>query len=138
MNDPGTKRKQMWLVNKLCFWCGKETIWHEQSGFSPEDGCTLDHLYRIKDARRSLCPTAFVLACYKCNRERAFEQEGTKAISGLFPKNTELSFIEVIEGYEKAKDTTAPALVVPEKPVIKPKRRTNVSLLWGAITVQIK
>lgn len=135
MNDPGSVRRKLWKVNKLCFWCGKETIWFEgHDGVSPKNGCTLDHLYRISDPRRSIVPSSVVLACSDCNRIRAEEQTKGKKISDLFPQNTEVSLIDTLDAGEPSIEAPVAAQVHDA-----PKRRSiDISALWGGLKIKVR
>jgi hypothetical protein len=116
-----TTKRRLWVLNKKCFWCGKDTIWHEaNTGTIPRNACTLDHVYRTQDPRRTLVPGAFVLACSSCNYTRALEQDGKKKISDLFPPNTEVALIDLLEQKEVDMSTEQ-----SEEKVV------DIVLLWG-------
>ena len=90
------RKEQLYKQSPYCHWCGKKTIiYARRSGGSiPYDAATLDHLYSRYDPRRGNLPPhteSIVLSCYKCNNDRAREENKSLPIekqwelSGRYP-----------------------------------------------------
>src|ERR1700722_2505309 len=71
-------RKRLFNLNPRCHWCGKLTIFVEGNGIClPDNAATVDHIVsRLMATSKAHHRSAanIVLACYKCNTNRADEE----------------------------------------------------------------
>lgn len=97
-NQLKNRRQKLMAQNPHCHWCGKEVVEYNVAEWPkgmPHDLATIDHLFDKYDQETR--QTAFdkklpqtVLACYKCNVERANAR--TKQMSKSFrQKRNELA-----------------------------------------------
>ena len=75
MAKPNQRRK-LFNDNPHCFWCGRLTVFHEDS-IQPENGATVDHIRskycveRPQKNGRKWKEGFIVLSCYRCNQLRS-------------------------------------------------------------------
>jgi hypothetical protein len=75
------RRRKLWERDPHCYWCGIETVWHEENAKQAINAATIDHIRsrymeNRPDKGEGYRPGILVLACWKCNNERArIEQE---------------------------------------------------------------
>jgi hypothetical protein len=72
MSIEQSRRKRLWDADPHCYWCKRVTVFmNPADGRLPDDAATLDHLYSRLNPDRDRDPHTAVLACRKCNQERA-------------------------------------------------------------------
>lgn len=118
-------KEKLWHSNPNCHWCGKPTrLLHipEIKGRAPEDLATIDHLisryYPERWVRRDLTK---VLACYKCNTERATKETKSLPKAELVRRGQGFSlnprgkpiFVESLESIDAVLDKMAKHGIVP-------------------------
>jgi hypothetical protein len=73
------RRQQLMAKDPHCYWCGKEVIYFKTNGGRvPNNFATIDHLYSKLSGKRfdpKRKQKTLVLACYKCNQERARKED---------------------------------------------------------------
>lgn len=75
------RRKRLWEADPCCYWCRRPTILlNVPGGQLPENAATIDHLRSKFDPTRGQpirgrWDFRYVLACWKCNNERARIEE---------------------------------------------------------------
>jgi hypothetical protein len=85
-------RRRLWEQNPHCHWCGTETVLIDQDGgFFPHNAATVDHLRSRLDSSRSepnpQREQRRVLACWRCNNERARDEQKSMPIEKLHERN---------------------------------------------------
>lgn len=72
----GRRRRKLWEANPQCHWCGVLTVIDGRCNSRNPTRATLDHLRSRLDPKRGTdFDESTVLACWKCNNERARQED---------------------------------------------------------------
>jgi len=93
----GKLRKELYKkFNGFCFYCKCKTEFTKEPQLTSDNAATIEHLYCKLDIRRSLCDKT-VLACYKCNKDKAkLDNKKFQKDSCMYSELIMLSLTELI------------------------------------------